>query len=268
MEDRVLEEYLKSSRQLRQKYEEIKHGKLKRYTTQEEKYKPLLSPVQNYGSHLGSQTEILKEMNSKMFSSTPDGEVGELALKYILNPQGQVDKLYGIYRDDDGLYIGNKRISVFNNDIFLEDDKTTYRGTPGLWELVTMDYPNPSLYNNEDLENYSDIVLKTSTYKAGNKASARRIKTSEGYKYTNIILPILYKHNIKQPPLQSTPTKKKEGKGLQKIVTNAFPEYIYYKNIDELLERLYILYGELKAGNTHPSLKNEIIEIISEFKKF
>lgn len=264
MNDRVLADYLKAGRELRQKYEEMKHGKLKRYTVQEEKYKPLLSPILNYGSHLDSQTEILKEINSKMVSSTPEGD---LALEYLLHPQGRVDKLYGIYRDDDGLYIGDKRISVSNNDIFLEDDKTLYKGTTGLWELVTMEYPNPSLYDEEDLKNYSDIVLKSSTYKTGNKASARRIKTSEGYKYTNIILPILYQHGIKQAPQQSTSIKSK-GSGLQKIVTNGFPEYIYYNNIDELLERLYILYGELKAGNTHPSLKNEIIEIISEFKKF
>lgn len=272
MEDRVLAEYLKTGHQLRQKYEEIKSGRQKRYIDREEKYKSLISPLQNYGSYLGSQTEILKEMNNKM-ASTLDDKVGELALKYLLDPPGRVDKKYGIYRDNDGLYIGSKQISIFNNDIYLEDDKTRYRGTQGLWELMTMEHPNNELYNDEDLKNYATIVLKSGTFRPNNNLSARRFKIDNGgYKYEEIILPILYEAGIKQRSKTSTPIKKKdaEGSGLQKIVTttNAFPEYIYYNNIDELLERLYILYGELKAGNTNTSIKNEIIEIISEFKKF
>jgi len=98
-----------------------------------------------------------------------------------------------------------------------------------------MEYPDPALCSEEDLEDYSEIVLKTSTYRAGNKLQARRLKTSEGYKYTNIILPILYKQGIKQPP-QSI----KKGVGFQKIVTDSFPEYVYYNSREELLERLYI----------------------------
>jgi len=130
MEDsRVLEEYLKSGRKLRQKYEEIKMGRQKRYTEQEEKYKPILSSMQSYGD---SQAEILKEINSKMSSPSSDDTVGELALEYLIKPQGQVDKLYGIYRDNDGIYIGNKRIFITNNDIYLESNTTMYKGTQGL----------------------------------------------------------------------------------------------------------------------------------------
>lgn len=273
MEDRVLAEYLKSGRELHQKYEEIKMGRQKRYIDLEEKYKPLLSPIGNYASHLNSQSKILTEMNHKILSSpsNTDTKVGDLALGYLVNPPGKVDKLYGIYRDDDGMYVGNRQISVFDNDIFLDDDKIRYTGTRGLWELLTMDYPNPSLYTDEDLKQYEDIVLKTFTYKSGNNPSGRRLKTSEGYKYNNIILPILYRHGIKQPPQElSTPLikkKKKKGEGLQKLFTNSAPEYVYYDSIDELLERLYILYGEFKAGNTSPIIQNEIVNIISEFKE-
>ena len=63
-------------------------------------------------------------------------------------------------------------------------------------------------------------------------------------------------------------TAAKEGAGaLRKIVTNNPVEYVYWNSIDELLERLYILYGELKAGNSNPNIANEIVNIIQEFKE-
>jgi len=63
-------------------------------------------------------------------------------------------------------------------------------------------------------------------------------------------------------------TAAKQGTGaLRKIVTNNPVEYVYWNSIDELLERLYILYGELKAGNSNPNIANEIVNIIQEFKE-
>jgi len=80
-------------------------------------------------------------------------------------------------------------------------------------------------------------------------------------KYTSIIAPLLYKYRLIQD--------KKHGTGLQKVVTKnkSDIEYVYWNTLEELLERLYILYGELKAGNTNPTIRNEIISIIQEFKE-
>jgi hypothetical protein len=44
-------------------------------------------------------------------------------------------------------------------------------------------------------------------------------------------------------------------------------KYIYWDNLDELLQRLVVLYGEIESGNTNPSLRNEIIRILQELKE-
>ena len=62
-------------------------------------------------------------------------------------------------------------------------------------------------------------------------------------------------------------TRSKKGKGLEKVVTNTTKEYVYWDSLDELLDRLYILWGEIKAGNTNPTVRNEIVNIIQEFKE-
>lgn len=259
MDDRILADYLRSGRELHQKYEEIKMGKQKKYKESREKYMPIITPIQDYGTVLNSQKEILEDINSKTFIPEQDERVGKVALEYLLNPPGRVDKLYGVYRDDDGIYIGNKPVTVLDDNIYIGDEKKAYPGTRGLWELITLEHPNPSIYDEKDLKNYADIVMKSYTYKSGNNPTARRLKTSSGYKYSSIISPILEKYDTKQGI--------KKGKGLQKVATKNAPEYMYYNSIDELLERLYILYGEFKAGNNSPVIKNEIVNIISEFKE-
>ena len=44
-------------------------------------------------------------------------------------------------------------------------------------------------------------------------------------------------------------------------------EYVYWNALDELLERLCIVYGEMKAGNNNPNLVNELVNILQEIKE-
>ncbi len=61
--------------------------------------------------------------------------------------------------------------------------------------------------------------------------------------------------------------EKVTGSGLRKIYTNTPVEYVYWNTLDELLERLYIVYGEIKAGNSSPNLLNELVNILMEIKE-
>ena len=44
-------------------------------------------------------------------------------------------------------------------------------------------------------------------------------------------------------------------------------KYVYWDNLDELFQRLAVLYGEIKSGNTNPTLKNEIVRILQELQE-
>ena len=69
-----------------------------------------------------------------------------------------LDTSFGIYFDHDNiLRIGNKPISIFQDNIII--DEREYRGTAGLWSLVTEKRPKD--YERDDLEEYKEIMEKT-----------------------------------------------------------------------------------------------------------
>ena len=100
------------------------------------------------------------------------------------------DTTFGISgRKSGDLHIGDKLI-IFpddgSNDIKIDD--VVYKGTPGLWELITMKEPNEELIIQDDMSNYAKILFDTEgIYQPG---STTRVRSSPGYKYKNYIKPI------------------------------------------------------------------------------
>ena len=60
-------------------------------------------------------------------------------------------------------------------------------------------------------------------------------------------------------------TKKKEGKGVKRGNSNG--SLIYYNNPQQLIDRLRLLVGSKRAGNTNPEIDSEIIGISDELVK-
>jgi hypothetical protein len=50
-------------------------------------------------------------------------------------------------------------------------------------------------------------------------------------------------------------------------LTNDRLEYVYYNNPEELLDRLVLIWGEIRSGNCNPTLRNELLNILQEFKE-
>lgn len=173
---------------------------------------------------------------------------------------------YGIYFRKDKPYIGDVPITVDKEVLWLPDG-SNYPTTPGLWELMMM--KKPTKFTQEDLVMYNDIQRTTSVLNGW--------ESNAGYKYVtdiadNTKLTKRRKGNNKEQPrstgvLTRSRAKQFEGSGLYKTITGAPVEYIYWDSIIELLDRLYILYGELKAGNTNPNIRNEIVNIVQEFQE-
>ena len=67
--------------------------------------------------------------------------------------------MYGLYDRKGNFYIGNKPIVNVDNNIVVEDEE--YEGTPGLWELIVSKEPKD--FTKEDYENYTKLMIKTST---------------------------------------------------------------------------------------------------------
>ena len=48
-----------------------------------------------------------------------------------------------------------------------------FKGTPGLWELITSIKPNDNNYTGKDYDNYSKLMIKTNTLYQDNDPKTR-----------------------------------------------------------------------------------------------
>lgn len=267
--DNLVKEYLDNSAALQRKYESLKFGKLMNQEKLLERYKPI--------------TEPLKELNNKLPvlpKDSPTSTKGDLSQKY-LNPfsfaNKKIDRVFGIRKEAKDLYFGAAPVEIVNDVLILHSDTgaTRYQGTEGLWELLILQ--KPEHYNEKDLEQYADMVLRSYVYKQNNDKNSTRRKSNRGYKYINIIKPILDVNRdlteYDDDDLWDSSFEPGQGNqsfvgsGLSKINTNKPVEYVYWNTIDELLERLCILYGQVKSGNSNPLLTNEIVNILQELRE-
>ena len=158
------------------------------------------------------------------------------------------DYIYGPMYFQQVLKLGTKPI-VFENDKITIGNRT-FPPTVGLHELIFKSHPKH--YNEEDLLNYKDIIQYTDLHKGLNN----RVKSNRGYKYTNIIKPLL-----SDTPQQTT------GKGLFESNMKYMEDttYEFWNDPNELVERLRLLISERNAGNNNH--QNEIYSILEELSE-
>lgn len=280
--DNLVKDYIDTSVALQRKYDEMKLGRLMKYEQMAERYKPIIEPLKEFGrkENIQSSTPTHTSLSSSSES------IAEKYLSLLTSNNDKVKKLvdrsYGIREvPGKGLYIGNSPIEISGDDITIHYEKgpMMYRGTNGLWELLILQKPQG--FDESDLKNYEDIALRTYVYKQNYDKDSVRIRHNRGWKYCNIIKDLInkYRHQdsydtdseYASANFQSEDEKEHDktivGSGLRKINTNQPVEYVYWNSIDELLERLCILYGQVKSGNTNPLLTNEIVNIIQELRE-
>lgn len=152
--------------------------------------------------------------------------------------------------------LGSESMNFANGKLIIGREE--FNGTAGLYNLIF--YKDPDKYTEHDLEQYKKIIEKTNIYRIGN-SSIGRLKGHSGYKYKEIVKPLLAE---KKARTHSTPTFK--GSGFNKMLYSEKPtEYVYWDDVNELVDRLRLLHASKQAGNT--SHNNEILSIIEELRE-
>ena len=96
-----------------------------------------------------------------------------------------IDKQYGIRRVDDTLMIGDVPITVHaKGDLSIGGKR--FKGTRGLWELLTRKNVNSEVITKSDLTAYKRILVLTNAHLAGYEPGDD-ILLSRGVKYAKII---------------------------------------------------------------------------------
>lgn len=200
--------------------------------------------------------EVKQMMDATVLGQYLDQFKG-LAKTYVENlirdAKGEFDVQYGVRFDleSDRFHIGNKEIHFEGQDIYIMDgnNRVTYKGTPGFYELMFK--KTPSGYNAKDMEDYRDIVNRSSANRK-NYDPEGQISGNVGPKYKNVI-----------KRMQTAPKTPRRGKGLL-TVNNKQVEFVPWKNPNTLVDRLRILIASQLAG--HTGHNNEIVNIIDALK--
>ena len=174
-------------------------------------------------------------------------KLGEVAKHYLkmytsntISNKNQMDKSFGVKLKDGNFFIGREPIMINNNDIIIRDK--LFRGTTGLWELITKLEPDATLYNDEDYKNYRQILIDTNAI--GSDSNPNKPKASRGEKYRKIIKP-LWKEIVFR-------RRGKKGNGV--IILPSDP--------NALIERFTLSVAAGHAGNK--GSRNEAVSICDE----
>ena len=182
------------------------------------------------------------------------GPIATNALKKFLR-RDDADKIYGL-RDKNGkFYIGNKLAVIDNNDLII--GKYEYKGTPGLWELITSKNPDESKYDLEDLEIYAKLLIRSNALRRNYDPDNKRPLSSSGNKWKNLLSTIWKnKHLVKtEEDDDPQPSTSVAGQGLKILPSDP----------NALIDRFDLLFSSKKAG--HTGVRNEIVSILDELKR-
>lgn len=179
------------------------------------------------------------------------GTKGLLTRKYVLKMlHSSIPKrkyhVYGARLENDGLMIGDSKITIDNSDnIFVKDNK--FKGTAGLFELIFTNAPKN--YTIKDLDDFKSICKLTHAHRK-NYMPNSGIHRNSSTKYKNVIA-YIFPTGIASP----------SGRGMKNLrQTNV----IYYNDVNDLVNRMRLLY-EAK-NNGHSGLDNEFIALTEELR--
>ena len=170
--------------------------------------------------------------------------IGKIAYEFLNKPYR--DTTFGIRKEKGRHYIGDTPVIIHRDNIIVDGEK--FKGTPGLWELITSN--KPQNYTEEDYDNYEDLMIMTDALHRNNDSSNPYPKASGSDKWKYILSRIWYKKKSRI----IFPKKKEGDEGEGVVVIPSDP--------NALLERLDILLGSQKAG--HTNVGNELVSICDE----
>ena len=197
-----------------------------------------------------------------------DESVGEIARNY-LNKQFR-DITFGIRKEKGHHYIGNQHVIVKDNDIIIAKDNDRFKGTDGLWKLITL--REPVGFSKEDEDEYERLMVKTNAIHRDYDPTNPRPRGSDGEKWKKIVGPIWYKkqgfseedairmtkdRNYRKRLIKKMRKLKYEYEGKGVVVIPSDP--------NALLERLDLLLASQEAG--HTGVRNELVSICDELKR-
>ena len=197
--DLIVKEYLELKKNIRDNLLSERTGELELQTDLSKFYRPITETQKATAREITEGLQPIKEGIEKLLQAIRKEEEeeyeeeekeeeleteGQIARVYLNRPD--YDKTFGIRKEKGHHYIGDTHVIIHRDNIIVDDEK--FRGTPGLWELITAKKPKGNL--DDDIENYKIILLKINVLHRNNYPNNPYPKASDSYKWEKILSPI------------------------------------------------------------------------------
>ena len=233
---------------------------------------PTKEDIKNLPLHVFNQ--IYPALKYKESEITELGGIAVNALIEAFTKDG-IDRLCGIYSKDKRFYMGNKKVTIKDNDItIIEGDESgndiKFKGSSGLWRLITeKNIPDKTEFTPHELVDYIYMMHLTKTTFIGNDPSKAK-RGGSNKKLNELIKPLVkliedkkteelakkIRSFFNEDEDEPTPgTSSAEGYGLKFLSSDP----------NALIDRFDLLFSSKKAG--HTGVRNEIISILDELKR-
>ena len=214
--------------------------------------------------------QIFPVLKYKESEITKLGGIAVNALIEAFTKDG-IDQLSGIYSQDKRFYMGNKKITIEDNDItIIEGDESgndiKFKGTPGLWRLITeKNIPDKTEFTPHELVDYIYMMHLTKTTYINNDPSKTK-RGGNNKKLNELIKPLvrLIEDNKTEELANKIRSYFNEDKEPQPS-TSGEGLKILPSDPNALIDRFDLLFSSKKAG--HTGVKNEIVAILDELKR-
>lgn len=183
----------------------------------------------------------------------------------IASPQS--DTKYGFRYKHGELMLGKEKVSVKNKKsepTFLVGKKL-FPATPGVTNLLSSN--NLENYSEDDLNTYKNMLVYTSAHRRNFNKFNEINRDKSDSKYTKIVSKLFPTSQRKLHEKRGASLKKPQTKykSMNRKSTDDGFNYVYWDDLNELVDRLRVLMSSQTAG--HTGHDNEIISIIEELRE-
>ena len=233
--------------------------------------------------------QIYPALKYKESDITKLGGIAVNALIEAFTKDG-IDRINGVYAKDKRFYMGNKKITIEDNDItIIEGDESgndiKFKGSSGLWKLITeKSIPDKTEFTPNELIDYIYMMHLTKTTYIGNDPLKAK-KGGSNKKLNELIKPFVKliednkkeelakkihsyfnkdKDNPQPGPSGTDPQPGPSGTDPQTEIPGGGLK-ILPSDPNALIDRFDLLFSSKKAG--HTGVRNEIISILDELKR-
>ena len=261
--DRIVQDYINTRNELRAKAENDKARGLTQQIQLVKTYTPLIKATQESSSKITEELKnnrAVNEDNKPFWKET----YTKPAINYYLDSNKNLDKYFGIQKKGDHYVMGVKTITLDNKSNITVENGSTFKASPGLWELIML--TKPSNYTPEEFEKYQDLVEETQViFNPLTQRETDRPKSTA--KYINILKKFAEDYVSDEGDGNNDDEDAEDNKNAdhdnQETKSDGQGIKFLPGDINGLLDRLKLLYAERRAGNII-STTSEIVAILDE----